>query len=194
MSLDERIVGLLTAVGGTLAAIAPLLAVYWVVYPLNALAKAHKHPIKFGIGDFLALFVMYQVPLSIVFAAMPKVARTSQNQAGLAVIVFLMTALLWALGVGQLSRAGIQTSKHRFLFVTVVMPIAFIVAPLTISLMGSGLMLGVEPRELPPIVDHPLFPFLLLFLVVAIWGCGQYTRWLKRRFGNTTPKSVLANP
>jgi hypothetical protein len=193
MSADERLVGLLTALGGMVIAIAPFLAAYWVVYPLNTLAKTNEQPIKFGIGDFLALFVMYQVPLSLVFAAMPKVARTSQNQAGLAVIVFLMTAILWALGVSELSRAGIHSFKHRFLFVTVVMPVAFIVAPLTISLIGSALMFGANPQELPPIVDCPRFPLLLLLLVLAIWGCGQYTRWLECRLENQMSNSVPDN-
>src|SRR5438034_246672 len=104
----------------------------WILAPLDRAAKFRRAPVRFSIGDFLCLFLAIQIPLSAVYrfssqgdnfilADRDNVA-VSRSFWLFFVITWLVGPVIWYCGARTLSKAGVMSGSHRFVFMGLVMP------------------------------------------------------------------------
>src|ERR1700742_3009248 len=101
---------------GAAAIIGPItFIVRWVLRPIDLAAKAHRAPPRFSVGDFLCLFLAIQIPLSVIY-------RYVHNDDAMdyfwifTITTWLVGPLIWITGARTLSKAGIHSWSHRFVF------------------------------------------------------------------------------
>lgn len=146
----------LPLLGCSLVAAASLLTAIgrWIVGPLDRAARHRMRPTQFTMVDFLSLMFLFQLPM----AAVRGWTSVRENSAVFVLYVFgwLATSAMWALSVRTLSRAGIEKTWHRGIFLALVLPAAYfgsivftaIVALGSISLFARNGPLSNAPAAL----------------------------------------------
>src|SRR4051795_13481274 len=112
------------AVVGIALALAPLV---WIarriLAPIDRAAKFRKAPVRFSIGDFLCLFLAIQIPLAAVHGFLGP--ETMDAYWAFTIITWLVAPIIWYFGGQTLSRAQVNASSHRFVFLGLIMPLVY---------------------------------------------------------------------
>lgn len=115
----------LLLLGCSLVAAASMLTAIglWIVGPLDRAARHRMRPTQFTMVDFLSLMFLFQLPM----AAVRGWASVRDDPSVYVFYVFgwLATSAMWALSVRTLSRAGIEKTWHRGIFLALVLPAAY---------------------------------------------------------------------
>jgi hypothetical protein len=175
----EIVVGLLLGCGTPVLLIyVAVVAVRWVLGPLDRAAKNRRYPIQFTLADFLCLFVQVQLALAGPALAFRQMDNRNSAIIGASVIVAIIVALVllvWWTGVRTLSRAGVHGTLARALTLTVAIPFGYacsIAIPgLAIGLIG--VLFGGPPREYSWAVV--LLPVEMVLILIVV-GLGFMTR------------------
>lgn len=154
---------------------------YWVVQPLNRVAREGTGKLRFSIADFLALCILYQGLLGSIFFVLPTPTRPSEREVGGAIVVLVATGLLWLLGVDHLSRAEISAARHRMIFLAIVMPMAFLGAPLFVLASAHIISSSFHGAWTGNWTGSAPWTAAWMALGIGTLACGQYTRWLVRQ-------------
>ncbi len=150
------IAGLLLCV---LAIIGPsTFIVRWILAPIDRAAKFRKAPARFSIGDFFCLFLAIQIPLAVIY----RFVETDEDQFYwlFTIATWIVGPVMWVTGARTLSKAGIEASGQRFVFLGLIMPIVYYgLLPFTILGIRIALMIcGAES------------PSQFAFWMFAAWG------------------------
>ena len=154
----------------------------WVLRPVDRAASAHRHPPQFTLADFLCLFFLIQLSMTLGHS----LATWEESQIVWVIDGYgwIAAGLLWWFGVQNLYRAGVHNLWHRTIFLAIVLPITLVgavAAPvLPIMILVSVAKEGSSPSDL----------YLLtaaVGLAFAVYGCGRFTRYVVSR---ATPAPV----
>ncbi|HUY91641.1 MAG TPA: hypothetical protein VMV10_23065 [Pirellulales bacterium] len=118
------ILGAILFFAGLIAAIALLVTIgLYILAPLDRAARHLRRPTQFTMVDFLSLMFLFQLPM----AALRGWASLREEPAIWIFYAFgwLATAAMWASSVRTLSRAGIENTWHRGVFLAFVLPAAY---------------------------------------------------------------------
>jgi hypothetical protein len=111
---------------GLVAAAALLTAIgRYVLGPLDRAARHWMRPTQFTMIDFLSLIFLFQLPMA---ALRPLGGERGDAQELIWLLYFfcwVVTAAMWGLSVRTLSRAGIENTWHRGVFLAFVLPAAY---------------------------------------------------------------------
>ena len=120
-AIYSLIAGLLMCV---LAIIGPsTFIVRWILAPIDRAAKFRKAPARFSIGDFFCLFLAIQIPLAIIYRFVDS--DESQFYWLFTIATWIVGPVMWVTGARTLSKAGIESSGQRFVFLGLIMPIVY---------------------------------------------------------------------
>jgi hypothetical protein len=160
----------LPLLGCSLVAAASLLTAIglWIVGPLDRAARHRMGPTQFTMVDFLSLMFLFQLPM----AALRGWASIRENSAVFVFYVFgwLATSAMWALSVRTLSRAGIEKTWHRGIFLALVLPAAYfgsIVFTAIVALGSISLFVRDRPWSNAPAMLVVAGGLLLAFFLSA---------------------------
>lgn len=116
----------------------------WILGPLDRAARNKRCPVQFTLVDFLALMFLFQLPMAFIHSF----ASVNESPLTLPFDIFgwFACAAMWALSVTTLSRAGIESRRHRALFLTLVLPVVYFGS---IAFIGIGAGLIIVPVRRP---------------------------------------------
>ena len=109
---------------GLIAAASLLVAIgRYILGPLDRAARHRRRPTQFTMVDFLSLMFLFQLPM----AALRGWTNLREEPTVWVFYVFgwLATAAMWASSVRTLSRAGVENTWHRGVFLAFVLPAAY---------------------------------------------------------------------
>jgi hypothetical protein len=161
-----------------LAIFAPVLwAVRRILMPIDRAGDARKAPLRFSIGDFLCLFWIVQLPLAFVFRLDGE--ETQPHYWVLMALIWAVAPFVWFTCARALSKAGIVTGLHRFVFLGVVVPTVYygLFPFIGLSLSGVVQLLSSGPDVL---WEHSFATALWCVLATALLLGGFYSPWLER--------------
>jgi len=95
----------------------------WILGPIDRAAKARRAPVRFAVSDFLCLFVAVQLPLTLVSRLQSE--DTEVYYWIFTILAWVVAPIIWISCAVALSRAGITSGKHRFVFMGLVLPIVY---------------------------------------------------------------------
>lgn len=176
------------------AILAPIIwTVQRILMPIDRAGKAREglllvsndHPIaasdmvlRFSIGDFLCLFLIVQVPLAFVFRIDGK--ETRPHYWVMMGLIWLVAPFVWFTCARALSKAGIVSGLHRFVFLGLVVPAVYYGLFPFIGLSLGGILKLFEdgPNAL---WENSLGMGLWCVLATAFVLGGFYSPWLERK-------------
>lgn len=160
----------LPLLGCSLVAAASLLTAIglWIVGPLDRAARHHMRPTQFTMVDFLSLMFLFQLPM----AAVRGWASVRDDPSMYVFYVFgwLATSAMWAFSVRTLSRAGIEKTWHRGIFLALVLPAAYfgsIVFTAIVAVGSISLFVDDGPLSNAPAMFAVAGGLLLAFFLSA---------------------------
>jgi hypothetical protein len=132
--------------------------VRWILAPIDRAAKFRKAPARFSIGDFFCLFLAIQIPLSVIY----RFVDADENQFYwlFTIATWIIGPVMWVTGARTLSKAGVEASGQRFVFLGLIMPIVY----------------------------YGLLPFTMLGIRISLMLCGaenfsQFAFWMFTAWG-----------
>ncbi len=182
-----ELLALLAFFGGLAVIIGvPVSVTRWVMGPLDRAAQRSQNPTQFTIVDFLCLFFLIQLPMSINHWALFKEPEAAW---GIDAYVWCVAGLGWWYGVRTLSRTGVRKPWRRIVFLVAVLPVT-VVGSLSLAILTIVLIAGIFARDMPWAVYAWGAP-IGIAMVAGIYGCGRFTRWLVAQAG---PATLAARP
>jgi len=157
----------------------------WILGPIDRAAKRRICGPRISISDCLCLFVAVQLPLAFI-----RRIRSDETEAAFwcfAVLSWIIAPIIWISCARALSLGGITSGLHRFLFMALVLPIAYYgLVPFVMLTAVAAIRIVVGDGAY--LLVHPWW--------IVAWGCGGaalvgtgiYTHWLCG-----TPKSSLVS-
>ncbi len=121
--------------------------VRWILAPIDRAAKFRKAPARFSIGDFFCLFLAIQIPLAVIY----RFVEADENQFYwlFTIATWIIGPVMWVTGARTLSKAGVEASGQRFVFLGLIMPIVY----------------------------YGLLPFTMLGIRISLMLCGAENLW-----------------
>lgn len=164
--------GLLLFLLGLGVALAALIGIgRYILGPLDQAARKYMRPTQFTMVDFLSLMFLFQLPMAALHA---RFDVQHEPQVWIFDIFgWIACTLMWSFSVGTLSRAGIEKTWQRGVFLAFVLPVTYfgsIVFIFTLFVATIGLV--VERRA----------PLGAAMLVVGILGGLALAFYLSARF------------
>lgn len=172
------------AVLGIAVVLGPLLCIgWWILAPLDRAAKSQTAPLRFSVGDFLCLFLAIQIPLAFVYRFVGE--DLTAYYWVLTILTWGIAPIIWIACGHTLSKAGITTSVHRFVFLGLIMPLVYYgVIPFTI--LGLSFMAGLfSTADVPFLWIAPAW----LVLATLFFISGLFVRKMLQPSGNRVPVS-----
>ena len=162
-----------------------MLTVYWlgrwILGPIDRAAKARRAPARISIGDFLCLFVAVQLPLA--FANRMRSEETEFYFWLFVYLSWIVAPVIWISCALSLSRAGITSSKHRFIFMGLVLPVAYYgLTPFVVS--GAYAIVTIAVGNGLQLARQGWMVLAWIGTGVALVACGWYTNSLFRSQAN----------
>jgi hypothetical protein len=132
------------------------------------------------------LFVAVQLPLAFV-----RRLRSDETEAVFwcfVILTWIIAPVVWLSCARALSRGGIGGGAHRFLFMALVLPVAYYgLVPFVILTAMAAIQIIVG--EGAYLLSHPWWIVAWVCTGAAIVGAGRYTHWL---CGPTSPRMTTA--
>lgn len=152
----------------------------WILTPIDRAAKSREAPVRFSIGDFFCLFILIQIPLAAIFRLQDGTGDSDVNGG-----LWFLTAVLWGVGTviwyagaRTLSKAGVATSGHRFVYLGLILPLVYYgLVPYTL-LWGAGVGVLFE-NEFPLRTIGWGFAAWTILTVLYVLSA-LFTRWMLR--------------
>jgi hypothetical protein len=150
----------------------------WILGPIDRAAAARRAPARFSIGDFLCLFVVVQLPLTLVSRLQSE--ETEGFFWLFTILAWVIAPLTWTVCALSLSRAGIVHGRYRLVFMGLVLPIVYYGLIPFVALPAIALVMllsGAAAEQFGP------------WWLIAIWvltgtaliASGWYTNWLVQK-------------
>jgi hypothetical protein len=133
---------------GIAIGLGPLVCIgWWILAPIDRAAKSRTAPMRFSVGDFLCLFLAIQIPLAFVYRFVGE--ELVAYYWVLTILTWAIAPIIWIACGHTLSKAGITTSGHRFVFLGLIMPLVYYgVIPFT--LLGLSFLAALfNPSDIP---------------------------------------------
>jgi len=165
-------IALIVAAGIALA----LAPITWIarkiLAPIDRAAKFRKAPVRFSIGDFLCLFLAIQIPLAAVHGFLGP--ETMDAYWAFTVITWLVAPIIWYFGGQTLSRAQVNASSHRFVFLGLIMPLVYYgLVPFTaLGLAFLAPLLGYTPTR------FGWMPLAWIVLASLFFISARFVHWM----------------
>jgi hypothetical protein len=173
----QQLIGIAILAGIVFAIFAITMIGRWILGPIDRAAKGRRAPARLSVGDFLCLFVAVQLPLAI--ASRMRSDETATLFWLFALVSWVVGPIVWICCAMSLSRAGLSSGKHRFLFLGLVLPVVYYgLTPFMLypAVFAASFM---EPsEEIPPAAVSPLAYTIWFCTGLALVACGLYTNWL----------------
>lgn len=155
--------------------VCPFLAVRWAIgslLPLDRAAKQVEARMQFTLVDFLLLFFLIQMPMALIHGLLmpdPLGIRWLFD-----VYAWFAFGAMWLASAQRLSRAGIERSSHRAVFLGFVLPAAIFgtIASPVLAVWLFALMADQDWRRAGLVIAAQLT------LLVALYVAQRLTRWL----------------
>ena len=95
----------------------------YILGPLDRATRHRRRPTQFTMVDFMSLMFLFQLPM----AALRGWTNLREEPSIWVFYIFgwLATAAMWASSVSTLSRAGVNYTWHRGVFLAFVLPAAY---------------------------------------------------------------------
>jgi hypothetical protein len=137
---------LLLFLAGLVAAAALLTAIgRYILGPLDRAARHWMRPTQFTMIDFLSLVFLFQLPMAALRSLDHERGDAQELIWLLHLFCWIVTAAMWGLSVRTLSRAGIENTWHRGVFLAFVLPAAYFGSiALVVSLCAAVLSICME--------------------------------------------------
>jgi hypothetical protein len=160
---------------------------WWILAPIDRAAKFRTAPMRFSVGDFLCLFLAIQIPLAFVYRFVGE--DVTGYYWVLTILTWAIAPIIWIACGHTLSKAGITTSVHRFVFLGLIMPLVYYgVIPFTI-LGLSFLAAVVNPGDVPFRWIGPAWLVLAMLFFVS----GLFVRKMVQKTVACAPMSEQEN-
>jgi hypothetical protein len=167
------------------AAFVPIVIIgRWILGPIDRAARSREAPVRFSIGDFLCLFLAVQIPLTLIYQFVGEDERPVYWL--FTIITWIIAPVIWFACAQSLSKAGVSASKHRLLFLGLIMPIVYyaLVPFVFITVVSIGSLAAGEPVDLG---NTGWLVAAWLALVGVFFLSGLFTRWMVRHAQPTAP-------
>jgi hypothetical protein len=116
----------LLGLAGLVAMIAVLVAIgRYILGPLDRAARHGMRPTQFTMVDFLSLIFLFQLPMAALQTLHGPGEERHEAYWYLNLFCWIVIALMWGFSVRTLSRAGIENTWHRGVFLAFVLPAAY---------------------------------------------------------------------
>jgi hypothetical protein len=120
---------------------------WWILAPIDRAAKFRTAPMRFSVGDFLCLFLAIQIPLAFVYRFVGE--DVSAYYWVLTILTWAIAPIIWIACGHTLSKAGITTSVHRFVFLGLIMPLVYY-GLIPFTLLGLSFLAALfDPANVP---------------------------------------------
>jgi hypothetical protein len=147
----------------------------WILGPIDRAAKRRISSPRISISDCLCLFVAVQLPLA--FIRRMRSDETEFHFWCFAVLSWIIAPVIWISCARALSLGGITGGVHRFLFMALVLPVAYY-GLVPFVLLTTVAAIQISLGEGAYLLRHPWW--------IVAWGCtgaalvvaGLYTHWL----------------
>lgn len=129
---------------GLAAAVVGLICIgRYILEPLDQAARDRRRPTQFTMVDFLALMFLFQLPMAALHGQFD--VRHEPHVWVFDVFAWIACSLMWGFSVATLSRAGIEKTWQRGVFLALVLPAAYFGSiAFTVALFAAGVGLYVE--------------------------------------------------
>lgn len=115
----------------------------YILGPLDRVARHRMRPTQFTMVDFLSLMFLFQLPMAALHAFFD--VREDPQVWVFDIFGWVACSLMWGFSVSTLSRAGIEKTWQRGVFLAFVLPIAYFGAIVfVVTLLVSGIWLYEE--------------------------------------------------
>jgi hypothetical protein len=156
-----------------------IVAVYvggrWILGPIDRAAKRRISAPRITISDCLCLFVAVQLPLAFI-----RRIRSDETEVHFwifMVLSWIIAPVIWISCARALSRGGITGGVHRFLFMALVLPIAYY-GLVPFVLLTAAAAIQIVFGEGGFLLSRPWWIVGWLATGTAIVAAGSYTHWL----------------
>lgn len=171
----------------------PFKAVACAMAPLERAVTERRKPAQFTIADLLCLFLLVHLSSTVVY----YLCQTPPGGDMFIVYVFgwgSWTALWWA-SVRKLSQAGVTSSRHRTLFLLLVLPWLLAGSIVQIPVLGWLIMsLGLLSCSDPTAPAHCLGSLASeVGLVATFYACAWFTYRIVAVAGHEEPQDKVRN-
>lgn len=168
------IFGALLFFAGLIAAIAMLVTIgLYILAPLDQTARHRRRPTQFTMVDFLSLIFLFQLPMATIRAFVD--ANGHQYVMGLQIFGWLATSAMWGLSVRTLSRAGIENTRHRGIFLAFVLPAAYF-GSVVFTVIVTVSVISLFVREALPRGAAPMMFAIAAALLPAFFLSARFVR------------------
>jgi len=159
----------------------------WILGPIDRAARRRISAPRITISDCLCLFVAVQLPLAFI-----RRIRSDETEAvfwSFAVLSWIIAPVIWISCARALSRGGITGGVHRFLFMALVLPVAYYgLVPFVLLTTAGAVQIVIG--EGAYLVSRPWWILAWGLMGATIVAAGHYTNWLCR----TTRPGVVSLP
>jgi hypothetical protein len=115
----------------------------YILGPLDRAARHRMRPTQFTMVDFLSLMFLFQLPMAALHAFFD--VRDDPQVWVFDVFGWVACSLMWGLSVSTLSRAGIEKTWQRGVFLAFILPVAYFGSIVfVVVIFGSGIWLYHE--------------------------------------------------
>jgi hypothetical protein len=151
-----------------------------ILRPVDQAAKERNLPFRFSMGDFLCLFWVVQLPLAFVYHIEDR--ETESFYWILTVLVWAVAPLVWVTCARALSKAGVSTGKHRFIFLGIVVPTVYygLFPFIGLSWLGVG---AIGFKGMDYFLQHRSTILLWTVLMASLIASGFYSPWMIEHAG-----------
>lgn len=150
----------------------------WILGPIDRAAALREAPARFSIGDFLCLFLVVQIPLAAIYQTADDDWRVPFWI--LTILTWIVAPLIWFAAAGALSKAGVTSSKHRFVFLSLLVPIAYY-ALIPFAILSAIGAFNLFRGQIHVFVEHSFLLLLWIGAAILFYLSGLYTRWMIRQ-------------
>jgi hypothetical protein len=160
--------------------LAPIVIVgRWILGPIDRAARDREVPVRFSIGDFLCLFLAVQIPLTVVYQFVGSDGE--QLFWVFTLITWIIAPVIWFACARALSRAGVASGTHRFVFLGLIMPAVYYgLMPFVLFSIYIMVDLTIDHHgERPWQPGWYLAAWLAITTIFAV--SGVFTRWIIRQ-------------
>ena len=154
----------------------------WILGPLDCAANGKTLPTQFTMLDFLSLIFLFQLPMAAVHWWLGGIEidprGPGENNATILMLDgfgWISCGLMWWLSVGTLSRARIQNTWHRAIFLAFVLPVTYFG---TLAFVAASFMFFVLAANGQPVWEFGVALLIAMSLMFAFYLSSRFTRYM----------------
>lgn len=147
----------------------------WILGPIDRAAKVRGGRGRVSIGDLLCLFIVVQLPLTVVSRLQGE--DTDEYFWIFTALAWIVAPIIWIACAVTLSRARITRGSHRVVFMGFVLPVVYYgLTPFFVLTIAAAEM--IRTGHGAEIVEHLWSLVAWIGTAAALIVSGLYTNWL----------------